>query len=144
MAATEQGRHVLFDLGGETYAVPVAAVREVVDAPAITPVPRTHPCIEGIVNLRGNVVPVVHLGRRLGLPPGEQPRCIVMVEWQGELVGLLVDQVTAVRSLGEVQTEGVRGTGAAADPYLLGVARLEGERLAVVLDLDRLLDLKER
>ncbi len=141
VAATD--RFVIFSLAGETYAVPVGSVREVVDAPAVTPVPRTHPSIEGIVNLRGNVVPVVHLGRRLGVTERDS-RCIVVVEWHDEVVGLLVDEVAAVRPLENLQTEGIHGAGGVSDQFVAAIARLEDDRLVVVLDLTRLLDLRER
>ena len=143
LAVTATDRFVIFSLAGETYAVPVSWVREVVDAPAVTPVPRTHPSIEGIVNLRGNVVPVVHLGRRLGVTE-KGSRCVVVVEWHDEVVGLLVDEVTGVRPLEHLQTEGVHGAGGVSDQFVAAVARLEGDRLAVVLDLARVLDLRER
>lgn len=138
-------RYVVFTLLGERYALPVASVREVIDAPALTRVPRAPSCVEGIVNLRGSVVPVVHLGRRLGLEEGATPRCIVFVEWQNEVVGLLVDEVVAVISLTEFQTEGLRsGPGSAADDFVSAVSRQEDGRLIVVLDLQKLLDLRER
>lgn len=144
LAVAASDRFVVFRLAQETYAVPVRSVREVVDAPAVTPVPRAPACVEGIINLRGNVVPVVNLARRLGLEGVAGARCIVVVEWDDEEVGLLVDEVAAVQPLDELQTDGIAGAGGTADPFAAALSRLPDGRVIVVLDLARLLDLRER
>ncbi len=144
-AEVGQERYVVFSLLGEHYAVSVMRVREVIDAPELTPVPRAPSCVEGIVNLRGSVVPVVHLARRLGVEATGSARCIVFVEWENEVVGLLVDEVVAVIPLGDFQTEGLRsGPGSVADEYVSAISRFEDGRLILVLDLVKLLDLRER
>lgn len=138
-SAVDEKRCVLFSLSGETYAVPVVSVREVVNTPVLTPVPHAPSCIEGIMNLRGSVVPVVNLGRRLGLEAADGAAgCTVVVEWENEVVGLLVDEVVAVIPLPEYQSEGIRA-GGAAEEFVLGVARLHDERLVLLLDLIKVL-----
>lgn len=138
-SAIDDNRYVLFSLSGETYAVPVSTVREVVNTPTLTPVPHAPPCIEGIMNLRGNVVPVINLGRRLGVEAqGGAAGCTVVVEWENEVVGLLVGEVVAVIPLPDYQSEGIRA-GSAAEDFVLGVARLRDEGLVLMLDLLKIL-----
>lgn len=135
-------QYVVFRLAGELYGVPVGEVREVVPVPNLTPVPRAEGCVEGIINLRGNVVPVVGTHCKIGLPEAEEPDAesrVVVVEWGGETVGLLVDGVLAVRRL---RLEAVEGDylGGEKREAVRGVARLEDGSLVLLLDLAGLLE----
>lgn len=141
-AAVQLEENVVFRLGGELYGVPVGEVREVVAVPAITPVPRAGSHIEGIINLRGNVVPVVSLHRLLGLPEPESyggESRVVIVERGGEPVGLLVDGVHAVLRLHVEDMAGGEFSG--MREAVSGVARLGDGRLVLCLDLGALLSL---
>lgn len=129
-------KYAICRLAGEYFGLPVAAVREVVNAPALTPVPRARAFVEGVINLRGHVLPVVNLARQLGMPEPDSCPCIVVAEWQDEAVGILVEEVVAVLPLRVEQAEGSGGPGAEA---VRGVARMEDGRLVVVYDLEQLL-----
>ncbi|HHY94853.1 MAG TPA: purine-binding chemotaxis protein CheW [Firmicutes bacterium] len=95
---------VVFQLSKEEYAITVDRVREVVNAERITRVPGAPEYVLGVVNLRGRVVPVLDLRRRLGLPPDnpEHPR-IMVVEDGPAVVGMLVDRASEVLRLGAGQ-----------------------------------------
>ena len=67
----EQGQYLTFQLAGEEYAIGILGVKEIIEYDTITTVPATPACIRGVINLRGNVVPVVDLAVKFGLPPGE-------------------------------------------------------------------------
>ncbi len=88
-----------FELNGDRYAVPIERVREIVRMRLITPVPRVPEAILGVISLRGAIIQVLDLRRRLGLPPAETSRRTRIVVIHGEdrqVTGLLVDAVSEV------------------------------------------------
>ena len=89
---------VVFDLASEVYGVNIGAVREIIRIMDITRVPKTPEFVEGIINLRGKVIPVVDLRRRFSLPVSEENKenRIVVVDIGGQDIGVVVDAVTEV------------------------------------------------
>lgn len=137
---------VVFQLGAEFYGVDIARVHEIIRLQTITRVPRAPAFVEGVINLRGKVIPVVDLRRRFGLESSEHTRAsrIVVVEIGDNVVGVIVDGVSEV----------LRVTGASIEPpspvvagieseYIYGIAKLD-DRLVILLDLDRVLVLADR
>lgn len=101
--AAERNEVLRFDIGALRCAIPLTHVREVVRAVAFTPLPGAPPVIEGVIDVRGEVVPVVNLGSRLGLEttPVRPSQALVLV-WTGErLVALRVDRVEWIEPLDE-------------------------------------------
>lgn len=137
---------VLFDLASEHYAVSSQSVREIIRMQNITRVPGALPFVEGVTNLRGKVVPVIDLRKRLALPASEEGKDmrIVVLEVGSEYVGLIVDGVSEVLripySLIEPPSSVVHGPDA---DYVLGIAKLE-TKLVILLDADKLLSLDEK
>jgi purine-binding chemotaxis protein CheW len=137
---------VTFRVGPSELGLDVAVAHEVLRVPPITPLPKAPPFIEGVIDLRGAWVPVVDLRRRLEVPdpvPGADAR-ILVVELQGERLGLLVDRVTEVLPVPESALSAPSSylEGRVADA-LQALVRLPG-RLILVLDLDRVLTSDER
>lgn len=136
---------ITFDLAGETFAVPVEPVREVLRIHNITRVPHAPHPIRGVTNLRGRVIPVIDLRRRVGLPEGELDRLarIIIVASRGRLIGLLVDQVHQVMhlDLNLVQPPPDDVMTLQSD-YILGVYHL-GDQLLLLLDVDRALTIRD-
>ena len=131
-----------FMLADEEYALDVLEVREIIRLQPITAVPRSVDWILGIVTLRGVIVPIFDLRRRLGLPPGEAgPETrIVVAARGGEPAGLVVDRITQVLRVPHDRVEPPPHTIATAEAeYLRGVARLE-DRLVILLNLARVLE----
>lgn len=133
---------VIFELGAERYAVPIAMVREVVRVADITRVPNAPAHIRGVMNLRGRILPVVELRTRMGLEPGEPTPAsrVVVAEVRGRIVGYLVDRVVQVTRLGEgsvVSAPDEVRTGSA--DAITGVAR-RGDTLLLLLELERILN----
>src|SRR5437667_2000204 len=95
-------QHVTFFLMGEEYAVEINHVREIIECEPVTCIPTMPPAVRGVINLRGNVVPVVDLPVKFGLPPtaldSETYIVIVDLQWSGEPVRLGV----LTRALGQV------------------------------------------
>lgn len=144
--ALHEAQQVLtFHIGGDTYAIDILRVREIVEYQTVTRVPTAPVWIRGVVNLRGNVVPVFDLAVKLGLPgaPVGRRTCIVLVEveLQGEetVLGIIADAVDQVVDLTPADVEPPPSFGARVHPdYLLGMAKLDS-RLALLLDIDRIL-----
>jgi len=130
-----------FLLGGETYAVPVSRVKEILKPPPVTEVPRGPDDLVGIVAIRGQVLPVRDLRRRLRLParPTTRRSRILVVEQDGEPLGLFVDEVREVVRLlpGEIEATPSIVPGLEADA-IVGVARPDGQMI-VLLGLDGVL-----
>ncbi|MBL8722524.1 MAG: purine-binding chemotaxis protein CheW [Planctomycetes bacterium] len=132
---------VSFRIGDEEYGVDIMAVQEIILVGVITQVPEVPEHVLGVINLRGNVIPIMNLRRRFGMPDqpvGETTRIVVM-NLGGRTVGAVVDGVDEVLRL---STEEISATpaslGGAGKDYVLGLARRK-ERLLILLDMARLL-----
>jgi len=138
-----QSQYLTFRLGEEEYGVPILAVHEIRGQSAITPLPNAPPCIPGVMNLRGTIVPVVDLRAKFGLPEVEHSRftVIVLVVVGAKIVGMRVDAVTDVVSLAAAEIQAVPDMGGAhvEKGCVSGLART-GDKLLVLLDVDKVLD----
>src|SRR6476660_3506879 len=138
-ASGEERQLVVFQLGAELYGVEIARVHEIIRLQTVTRVPRAPSFVEGVINLRGKVIPVVDLRRRFGLPSAEHTRStrIVVVEIGDQVVGIVVDGVSEVLRVNTATVEPPSPVVAGVDSeYLHGIAKLP-ERLVILLDLDR-------
>ena len=144
-AKNEERVFVTLTVGDQLCGVPVLGVRDILAEQAITRIPLAPPEIAGSLNLRGRIVTAIDLRHRLGLsplPPGT-PRMSVVAEQGGELYALLVDQVSEVMSLKEAAFEANPQTMPPAwAQFSAGIYRLEN-RLLVVLDVGRLLEMRD-
>jgi purine-binding chemotaxis protein CheW len=119
--------YLAFVLAGDIYAAPVAFVREILKPPPLTPVPRAHESIRGIISVRGQLVTVVDLRRRMRLaeePLSRRTRILLVDASGGEVLGLYVDEVLQVYRLSESEIEqGTHALGGDAAGYIAGIAR---------------------
>ncbi len=142
--ANEELQLVIFRLAKEEYGLPITKVQEINRLVPITKLPQTPSFMEGIINLRGRIIPVIDLRKRFSLPVDGQSEDnrIIIVEVNGQTVGIIVDAVTEV----------VRLAGASVEPpppafildaqYIHGVGKLD-ERLLILLDIDKVLTSQE-
>jgi purine-binding chemotaxis protein CheW len=139
-AVTEE-QMVVFQLTGQTYGVNISSVYEIIRMEAITRVPRTPHFVEGVINLRGRIIPVIDLCSRMELADIERSSSsrIIVVELDGQVIGVTVDAVSEVLRVPVDSIEPpppvIHGIDAA---YLRGIAIL-GERLIILLDLNKIL-----
>ena len=130
-----------FRIGNETYGVRIGSVREIVRVPEITIVPNAPEAIEGVINLRGKIIPVMDLRKRfgnVGIQPDKKNR-ILVVELENRLLGLIVSSASEVLKIppSEIEPPGtVFAEGESS--YVTGVGKLKG-RLIILLDIARLL-----
>lgn len=145
-ATASEQQLVVFDLATESYGVDIGAVREIIRLQEITNVPRTPEFVEGVINLRGKVIPVVDLRKRFGLPVGDQSteNRIVVVDIGGQDIGVIVDAVNEVLRIFTDSVEPPSSVITTADSdYLMGIAKVE-DRLLILLDLESVLSAEER
>jgi purine-binding chemotaxis protein CheW len=131
----------LFELGGETYGLDIGTVNEIIRMQQITRVPKAPVFVEGVINLRGKVTPVVDMGKRFGLKKADKTKNsrIVVVNISGTTIGIIVDKVTEVLRIPDSCIEPPSSVVSAGDTdYLQGIAKL-GERIVVLLDLAKVL-----
>ena len=137
---------VTFALGREEYGVDIMRVQEIIRFQNVTRVPQMPAFIEGVINLRGTVIPVIDLRKRfeLGSAGNTAQTRIVVVNVGNRTTGIVVDAVSEVLRLAEDQIEppppAVAGIG---HEYLRGVGKVQG-RLLILLDIDKILTANEQ
>ncbi len=136
---------VVFNVGKELYGVGIDSVQEIVRVPDVTEVPDSPIFLEGVINLRGRVVPVIDLRKRLRLNGAERTKStrVLITGNGGNIVGLLVDSVSEVI---KIQPDAIEDPpemiSAIGVEYITGVAKME-ERLIILLDIKKILDVEE-
>ncbi|MFO0908050.1 MAG: chemotaxis protein CheW [Isosphaeraceae bacterium] len=134
-----------FRLEREEYAIPITTIQEIIVMKPITRIPQVPATIEGLINLRGSVLPIINLRRLFGLPPREfdDETRTVIVNVGGRTLGYVVDEVTQVMRIAadQIQPPPV-AVSSVARRHIAGLARLD-ERLLIILDIDRLLSPEE-
>ncbi len=137
---------VTFSLGTEEFSIDILKVQEIIRPMDITRVPGAPAFIKGVINLRGKVIPVMDLRKRLGMPPKEETRDtrIVVVDAGGKTVGLKVDSVSEVLRLSTDRIEPPPAFENVQDTdCIYGVGKLE-DRLIILLDVEKVLSPEER
>jgi purine-binding chemotaxis protein CheW len=131
-------------LGNVEFGLDINAVQEIVRMPRITPVPMAPRYVEGVANLRGNVLPIINSRARFGMPAGENrdSHRVVVVELNGSPTGLIVDAVREVMHVSRKVVEEVPAVVHDVDGrFLKGIVKLDqGRRLVLLLDHDAVLD----
>lgn len=128
---------VLFRLGSEEYGVPISQVKEIIQYKGATRLPQTPDFMEGVINLRGKVIPVIELVKKLGLAAiGGLDRRAVIIETEGQEIGVIVDEVTGVLRLQDGVIEPAP-TMTASNDYIRGIGK-DGNRLLILLDVEKL------
>lgn len=136
---------VTFTLATEEYAVEILKVQEINRMKEITRVPNAPYYVEGVINLRGKVIPVVSLRKFFGLPEEEDrtKQKIMIMDIQGTTIGLIVDSVSEVLRISSSVVEPPPPmTYSVSTEFISGIAKLE-DRLIILLDMDRLIGKEE-
>lgn len=132
---------VTFSIGEEEFGVNILKVQEIIRTMEITKVPRAPEFVEGVINLRGKVIPIIDLRRRFGLAPKAHDKNtrIIVIEINNVIVGFVVDAVSEVLRIPASTVEPPPPVVAGVESdYISGVGQLQ-DRLLIMLDLDKLL-----
>ncbi|WP_341899283.1 chemotaxis protein CheW [Ferrovibrio terrae] len=134
--------YLTFAISGQDYGVDILSVREIRGWTKETPLPNASTSVRGVVNLRGEVVPIFDLRVRLNAdaPPPTANHVVIIVEAQAGVYGLLVDAVSDIVSLDEAELQPVPDTVADAEHGFLTALAAREERMVSLLDLDRLVE----
>ncbi len=135
----EGGKFLSFFLGTEEYAIEILKVQEIIGLMPITPVPKMPDYIRGVLNLRGKIVPVMNLRLRFGLPPVEDTdeTCVIVVQDDNFLMGVLVDKVSEVADIMSEQIEEVPSFGIKShSEYLAGMGKVK-DSVKMILDVHK-------
>ena len=136
---------VTFSIGEEEFGVNILKVQEINRTMEITKVPRSPEFVEGVINLRGKVIPIIDLRRRFGLSskPEDKDTRIIVIEINSVIVGFVVDAVSEVLRIPASTVEPPPPVVAGVESdYISGVGQLK-DRLLIMLDLDRLLSTED-
>ena len=135
---------VIFKLANEDYGLPISKVQEINRMVAVTRLPHTPDFMEGIINLRGRVIPVVDLRKRFGFTSREyqEDTRIMVVDISGQTVGLIVDAVHEVVRITGDNIEPAPPSFTLDAQFVQGIGKMEN-RLVIMLDIDRILTSQE-
>ena len=138
---SEELQLVSFYLGGEENGIDILRVQEIIRMQAISRIPKAPEYVEGIINLRGKVIPIINLRMRFGLEKKENDKQtrIIVVKIEGKTLGLIVDSVSEVLRLPSDSIEPAPAIVTGKEgKYLTGVGKIE-DKLIILLDLEKLL-----
>jgi purine-binding chemotaxis protein CheW len=142
---TEMLQLVTFKLAGQKYAVDILKAQEINNMKEITVIPNAPPFLEGAINLRGKVIPVVNLGMKFGLENTGvlEAAKIVIMDIRGVIMGIIVDSVSDVLRISRDVVEPPPPVSSnISTEFIAGIAKLD-EGLVIMLDMDKLLDDRE-
>ena len=152
LAAAKAGhsdKYLTFTLGGETFAMDIRFIKEVIQFSALTEVPLMPAFLRGVINLRGAVVPVIDLSVRFNRPPMEAGRrtCVVILEVRHEadllVLGALVDNVSEVLEIAGSDIEPAPAFGSSLrSDFISGVGKVGG-KFVILLDVNQVLSVEE-
>jgi purine-binding chemotaxis protein CheW len=151
-AVPDHAQYLTFMLGGEVFAIGILSVKEIIEYGGLTEVPMMPPCVRGVINLRGAVVPVMDLSARFGKEATAVTKrtCIVIVEVDAgeagighQVIGVIVDAVNAVLEIAAADIEPAPTFGAKIrTDFIEGMGKVSG-KFVILLNVDNVLSLEE-
>lgn len=140
-------KNLIFALAEEKYGIPLSTVKEVIGLTSITPLPHMPPFFKGLINLRGQIISVIDLRLKLGLPSGElEPKktSIIIMDVNELTIGTIVDDVEEVVGFEVEQVEtDLDIASSVRREYVLGIAKAEDNKLVLLLDIRKVLSAEE-
>lgn len=138
---TQKDKFLTFSIGQEVYGLDISHVTEIIGIQEITEIPDQMPCIRGVINLRGKIIPTMDIRLRFGKPPREYDdrTCIVVLEMRELTVGIIVDRVVEVTCIpeDEISLPPTFGNGSGSQ-FVRGIGKVE-DSVKLILDSDKLL-----
>jgi purine-binding chemotaxis protein CheW len=142
----ELSQLISFMVGDEEYGLDILRVKEVIRVREITRLPKAPSFVKGIINLRGDVIPIIDLRDKFGLPAQDQTADtrVIVVDVEGKLVGMVVDSASQVVRIPADQIDPPPPiVGGLSAEFVRGVGKME-DRLIILLDIDRILTMREK
>jgi purine-binding chemotaxis protein CheW len=142
----ELSQLISFMVGDEEYGLDILRVKEVIRVREITRLPKAPSFVKGIINLRGDVIPIIDLRDKFGLPAQDQTADtrVIVVDVEGKLVGMVVDSASQVVRIPADQIDPPPPiVGGLSAEFVRGVGKMD-DRLIILLDIDRILTTREK
>ena len=139
------GKYLTFGLDREEYGLEILKVREIMGMMDITLVPRTPKYVRGVINLRGNVIPVIDLRLKFAMPAAERTdeTCIIVVDVNAVEMGIVVDRVSEVLDIASQEIQEAPSFGVSVNTdFILGIGKADN-RVTILLDIARVLTTDE-
>jgi len=144
--AGREGKYLTFTLAHQEYGLEIMKVKEIIGAMEVTTVPQTPGYVEGVINLRGKIIPVINLRMKFGMEFLEHTdrTCIIVTEIHGKAgyipMGMVVDSVSEVLNIKGEEMETTPNFGVKLDTeYILGMAKVKG-KVIILLDINQVLN----
>jgi len=137
----QKDKYLTFHIGAEDYAIAISYVTEIIGMLKITEVPQTPKYIKGVINLRGKVIPVMDIRLRFGMPARDydERTCVIVVQFQENIVGLVVDTVSEVLDIPEENVENTQSFNQTSkNNFICGMGKA-AERIKMIIDVNALL-----
>jgi len=137
----KEGKYLTFGLGKEDYGLEILKVREIIGMMDITAVPQVPDYVKGVINLRGKVIPVIDLRLKFGMQQIEytSETCIVVVNLNEVLIGVIIDKVKEVLDIHQNDIEPTPNFGSSVNTdFILGIGKV-GESVKILLNIERIL-----
>jgi len=137
----KEGKYLTFALGKEDYGLEILKVREIIGMMEVTAVPQVPEYVKGVINLRGKVIPVISLRRKFGMEEVKdtEATCIVVVNLDDILIGVIIDQVREVLDIHQANIEPAPNFGASVSTeFILGMGKI-GEEVKILLNIEKIL-----
>ncbi len=137
---TQKDKYLTFTLGDELYGIDIRVVIEIIGILPITGVPEVPDYVRGIINLRGKIIPVVDMRLRFGRPfrAYTDRTCVIVIEAEDVLVGLIIDGVSEVLDIPSEQVVPPPKLKAAQNRYVRGIGKLAEDKVVLLLDWQKL------
>ncbi len=141
---TMEGKYLTFQLGGEVYGLPIEYIIEIIGVQRITKVPDMEKYVKGVINLRGQVIPVIDVRNRFGMEKRDYDdrTCIMVTQNKGVSIGLIVDTVEEVKDIPEETiSEAPAVATSQSGEYIKGISQGTGEdgQVVIIMNLQKLL-----
>lgn len=140
MAGQLTRQFVTFVMGDELYGVDIFNTQEIIRIPEITPIPNSLEYVEGIINLRGDIIPVINLEKKFHMVSATQDKKeIIIIKSQATKLGILVNKVFRVVQVEDNEVAPPPSIlSGIEEEYIQGVTRIDGERLVILLDIEKM------
>lgn len=137
-------KYLTFAISEHTFGLPINDIIEIVSVQKATVVPNTPNYVKGVINLRGQIVPLIDVNLRFGNPETEytERTCVIVVEIDGEYIGLIVNYVYEVLDILEISAP-PENNQAAVNKYVSGIAKVPSGEMALLLDTRAVIGLEE-
>ena len=138
-------RYLQFSLGNENYAIDLMGLKEVIPLPETTELPNCPPYYVGIMNLRGHIISIIDLRKKLNIKRSEEEleEAVIIVELQGVSLGLVVDTIGRVLNIEESQVTSVPEVSSQLNAQYINGVYQGDDFLTIILDIEKILKIKE-